>query len=476
MASRGGAGVGVIVTMTILGIVSLGLFISTIVFYGNYNKVKTQNDSAQQTLKSYIRDQERQDPQITLLADAARKDSKSLVGYLHDSLSKAMRTIEGSDRGTFDDLMQRLQSVKLPSIARATGWDGNDADAPPLSELVTGSPMKGLLTSSNQFIDQLEDQKQAALKAKTVAQEDLANELAKSKAREEAHKATLAAINEELARYRNEVEAYRQGVQQHETDMDSRVARIQQDFASKESQYLDRINALEEESSRLRNQLDVLRGERKNDLFQGQPEESLVDGHVIAIDAADGTAMIDLGKGDKIRVGLTFAVYAEPSAIRADENGDYPRGKATLEIIRIDDDTSICRVIGERSGNPVVRGDVIANAVYDPNKTYKFLLVGNFDANRDGVATEAEQAGIAAMVQGWGGTVTDDLTGDVDFLVMGQRPTLPPEPPIDAPIAIVEQFVQAQQIISRYDKLFDQASSTSIPVLNENRLRTLIGQ
>ena len=476
MASRGGAGVGVVVTISILSIVSLGLFVSTIVFYGNLNKARDLNESSEQTLKTYIRDQERQDPQISLLADAASKEHESVVGYLHNSLDRAMKTIEGSDRGTFDNMMSRLDSVKLPGIARATGWSGDDANAPALSKLAEGTPMKSLLISANQFISQLEDEKQAALDAKTVAQADLANELSRSQARDKAHKATLAAVNDELAQYRSEVDAYRAGMQQHETDMDSRVSRISQDFSSKESQYLDRITALEEDNSRLRNQLDVLRGERKKDLFQGQAEESLVDGHVIAIDAAEGTAMIDLGRSNKIRVGLTFAVYSEPSAIHADANGNYPRGKASLEVIRVDDKTAICRVIGERAGNPVVRGDVIANAVYDPNKTYKFLLVGNFDTNRDGIATESERAGIAAMIKGWGGNVTDDLTGDVDFLVMGQRPTLPPEPPIDAPIAIVEQFVRAQQIIARYDKLFEQAGATSIPVLNENRLRTLVGQ
>jgi hypothetical protein len=219
----------------------------------------------------------------------------------------------------------------------------------------------------------------------------------------------------------------------------------------------------------------VLRGERKKDLFQGQPEESLVDGRVVAADPAEGTATIDLGRNAKIRVGMTFSVYEEPSAIRPDESGQYPAGKAALEVIRIDDNSAICRVLRERSGNPVVRGDVIANAVYDPSKQYKFLVVGNFDANRDGIATEDERRGIVAMIKDWGGLVTEELTGDVDFLVMGQRPALPPEPPINAPIPVVEQYVQAQNVIERYNRLFQQAGSTSIPVLNENRLRTLIG-
>lgn len=471
MAGRGGAGVGVVVTISILSILSLGLFISTIIFYGNLNKMRGELASAEQSLGEYINAQERQDPQIAVLAQAARDNRQTVVGYLHDSLRRAMETIEGSGRGTYDQMVGRLQNVNLPGVAQATGASGN----PPLSELIRGTPMKQLLTQANDHISRLDSQLTDAQRSKQTAEADLTNELERVRNLMDSHEATLAQINEELAGYRAEVEAYRAGTQQAEGDMQTRLARLQQDYGNRETQLVDRINELEQESAQLREQLDKLRSAAKDELFQGSPEESLVDGRVIGADPAERTATIDLGRRDKIRVGMTFAVFEEASAIRPDESGSYPRGKASLEVIRIDDISATCRVIGERAGNPVVRGDVIANAVYDPSKVYTFLVFGNFDANRDGIATAGERAGVSATIEDWGGKVTDELTGAVDFLVLGARPTLPPEPPINAPIAIVEQYVQAQQVIARYDRLFEQAAATSIPILNENRLRTLIG-
>lgn len=475
MAGRGGAGVGVVVTISILSILSLGLFVSTIVFYGNLNKVTGERDLAQQGLSEYINSQQRNDPRISQIADIARQSRQTVVGYLHDDLGRAISTISSrADRGTLETTMKRLDSVTLPGVAKATGWSGQ-GEAPSLKTLVTGSSFDDLLGKANTHIAMQDGRIDSAQQAKAVAENDLQNEQERSRARDAAHRATLAAINDELARYRAEVESYRTGTDQHRSDMDNRVTDIRQQSESRETDLLDRLTASENQKLDLLDQIERLRGDRKADLFEGRPEESLVDGRVVAADPAEGTATIDLGNTDKIRVGMTFAVYEEASAIRPNADGVYPRGKASLEVIRIDADSAICRIVSERTGNPVVRGDLIANAVYDPSKTYKFLIIGNFDTNRDGIATDAERLGITAMIADWGGEFTEELTGDVDFLVMGQRPNLPPEPPLRAPIAIVEQFVQAQQVIAQYDELFEQATATSLPVLNENRLRTLIG-
>jgi hypothetical protein len=173
---------------------------------------------------------------------------------------------------------------------------------------------------------------------------------------------------------------------------------------------------------------------------------------------------------------MTFAVYTEPTDIRPDaDTGNYPEGKASLEVIRIDENTATARILRERRGNPVVRGDVVANAVYDPRKTYKFLVYGNFDADGDGRATFEEQTQIRARIEAWGGKVQSELTGDTDFLVLGERPVLPPEPAGNAPIEAINFYISLRRQAQRYDELFEKAQATSIPVLNQNRLYTLTG-
>src|SRR5690606_38832801 len=103
-------------------------------------------------------------------------------------------------------------------------------------------------------------------------------------------------------------------------------------------------------------------------------EFALVDGQVIGVDPTTSRLTIDRGRQHKIVLGATFSVYDDASNIRPDEQGNYPAGKATVEVVRIHDATSECRITRATRGNPVVRGDVIANALYDPNKTYKFTV------------------------------------------------------------------------------------------------------
>ena len=70
----------------------------------------------------------------------------------------------------------------------------------------------------------------------------------------------------------------------------------------------------------------------------------------------------------------------------------------------------------------------------------------------------------------------DDLAGDVDFLILGTRPIVPPPPPPGADIAVLSEWQRLDRMARRYDDLFNKARDSSIPVLNQNRLFYLIGQ
>src|SRR5262249_7074798 len=134
------------------------------------------------------------------------------------------------------------------------------------------------------------------------------------------------------------------------------------------------------------------------------------------------------------------------------------------------------RITREVKGNPIVRGDVIANALYDPNKVYTFMVYGNFDPSGGGIPNQQGAEDIKAMIAAWGGKVADDLSGNVDFLVLGDRPLLPPQPGVNDPVNVVQIYMAASDKAQKYDKLFETAAATSLPVLNQNRLYTLIGR
>ena len=106
---------------------------------------------------------------------------------------------------------------------------------------------------------------------------------------------------------------------------------------------------------------------------------------------------------------------------------------------------------------------------------YSFTVFGNFDTNQDGTATAQEIHDIRAIINAWGGETSEDLQGDTDFLVLGERPILPPQPSADAPIEVIQRYLQLQRAVQKYDELFETARDTGIPVLNQNRLYTLTG-
>jgi hypothetical protein len=259
-------------------------------------------------------------------------------------------------------------------------------------------------------------------------------------------------------------------------EMDGHIGQIRDAAQRRENELTERLRKAESENLQLNERIAQLQQANTKNILKPRPEESLADATVTAATPGAGEVTINRGMRDKIILGMSFAVYADATAIKPGPGGEYPMGKASVEVVNVGETTSTCRVTRETRGNPIVRGDVVANAIYDPNKTYTFLVFGNFDSNGDGMATPHEADSVRAIINEWGGKTTDELSGSVDFLVLGQRPVVPPPPNSGAPPAVVTEYLRIDQLAKRYDDLTRQAASTSVPILNENRLYTLIGR
>jgi hypothetical protein len=124
-----------------------------------------------------------------------------------------------------------------------------------------------------------------------------------------------------------------------------------------------------------------------------------------------------------------------------------------------------------------VKDDVIANAVFNPQYSFKFLVHGKFDVDGDGRPSDAEADYVRSRIVEWGGEVVtgDQLTGDLDFLVLGYQPPMPSPLPFDATEAQISANLEARQARETYDRLFRQASDARIPVLNWHRFLALTG-
>ena len=456
MAGRTSTSIGVGVTITILGVATLALFITTVIFFANKRAAEQALNESRTTISQYVSDADRASDAVNRARDAGRSaGNKSAVAYLIDSQQQIMQRVTGSRSDTLDDLNKKIDA---------------------LGKSAAGQNLMSVVRQRDSEIAALTQQLADSNAARDRALTDRENEVKRVKGLEDSQKATLAALNAELDKYKDEVDQYRQELNQAKQAMDERVSRIEAAAAETESKLRTDLDALQRDKVLNQSLITRLQDELKGKRVNGANEDALVDAEIIGLDAADSTVIINRGRRDKIVLGQTFAVYAEPTDVRPDESGNYPEGKATLEVIRIDENTSTARIVRERKGNPVVRGDVVANAIYDPTKTYKFLVYGNFDADGDGRATFEEQSEIRARISSWGGKVLDELTGDTDFLVLGERPVLPPEPAGNAPIESINFWISLRRQALRYDELFSKAQATSIPVLNQNRLYTLTGQ
>jgi hypothetical protein len=453
MASRTSGNVGMGITITIMGVFLLAAFILAIMFYGQKQKAMTDLELANSSLQDFIPDSERQRDDVDRFHTLARAERKSVVMYLMNSLEESMRRVTGSNEDTLADLETKLAEI-----------DGSDS-----------LPLLMVVAQRNRDITTLEQRLADAYQARDAAQSDLQAEVDRNTALAAEHRATVSALSDEIGRLSDDVDAYGTNVNSVVASNNDRVETIRRTGAERESNLQDRLAELEQEGLILQQVIDELRSVQ--DVFKLAPlaEHSLIDGRIVGASVADRQVFIDLGKDQRIVLGMTFEVYGSGTDIRPNADGAFPAGKATIEVTRIGDNTSSARVVRESRGQPVVEGDVVANAAYDPDKVYSFVVFGDFDANHDRQPTSAERGAIVSLIRDWGGAVEDDLTGRTDFLVLGDRPVLPPAPSPDAPLPLIQEYIRKQSLVQKYDALFRAATQTGIPVLNENRFYTLTG-
>jgi hypothetical protein len=452
MASRTSASTGVTITIIALAVFTLAFFIAFAIYFGKHSEAQRKVIDLEQKSADIIGG-ERQQDNVRVLIEESKKDRKSLVAYLVSNREAMLQRIAGNPRETLAGIEAKLQGV-----------EGSD------------QPLVSIINGMSTQVQGLKGQLAESTTAKDRALVDLKNEVDRVRGIEDQHKKTLDQVNAQVDQYRAEIETYRQGADNFRTSQSAQVERIRTEAAESESRLQEQIKQLTEQKLILEAQVANLRGQRASTLFKGGDEAALVDGAIIGINDADRSVVINLGRDKRVVLGMSFTVYANAASIKPDDVGNYPPGKATLEVINVNESTSTCRLTSELRGNPVARGDVVANAVYDPAKTYKFVVFGAFDTDRDGIATPAEIEQISSLVKSWGGEVVADLGGDTDFLVLGSRPILPPRPGADAPLEVALEFARRLTDVEKYDNLIKQAQSSGIPILNENRLYTLVGR
>ena len=197
------------------------------------------------------------------------------------------------------------------------------------------------------------------------------------------------------------------------------------------------------------------------------------DGKVVLIDEAAKIVHLDLGIDDRVYRGLTFSVY--------DKNTSIPRdgkGKAEIEVFDVRKNISSARIIRSEMTNPVITGDIIANLIWNSDKANTFVVAGDFDLDSNGKIDYNAIDKIKTLIEKWGGTVSNAVAIDTDFLVLGKPPEILKKPTFEEmevdPVAM-SKYEASLQKLALYKEILNQAQLLSIPIFNAERFLYFIG-
>lgn len=197
------------------------------------------------------------------------------------------------------------------------------------------------------------------------------------------------------------------------------------------------------------------------------------DGQVILIDDKAKVVHLNIGSNEHVYPGLTFTVYDRGTAVSKDG-----KGKAEIKVFDVAKTYSAARILNPDVSKPILQGDIVANLIWDADRTNVFVATGDFDLDGDGQLDTDADARIEALVKKWGGQMADSITIDTDFLVLGKQPTVLKAPTLEEqeidPRA--EERHQASLLrLERYNQLRDQAQSLWIPVFTYEKFLHFIG-
>jgi hypothetical protein len=331
------------------------------------------------------------------------------------------------------------------------------------------------------------------------------------------------AVKEELAGEKNNVVAAKKGLEDTRAeyekkfqDMNTKFAAVQKKANDDAAKYQADVDGMSKDLAQLKQDMALLQetsakniqvvtkklqqAERNLNKYQeqaGTATQGVVNpidfdqpkGKVSAI-STTGEVFINLGAADGIKPQLTFSVYTmgsngKPIQFDAvgidgkplfDTNGKMIKeGKATLEVVRtVGPNQSLARLTSVRDAghDPVIKGDVIFNPAWDPNKRPRVALAGLADLSGDGSDNTVEflrWLGRQNMdIDAYMDPRTLEIKGrgmsrETDYLIIG-----------DAPEG-GRKGDKAAAVVERIHEMEDRARSNAVPLISLRKFLVLTG-
>jgi len=314
--------------------------------------------------------------------------------------------------------------------------------------------------------------------------------------------ALIVKFGEERQGLRDQIAALDRKLTDQQTAHDEAMKKVEEGYQQKVtslnekiSQHLDAIDKLKMDVAAWENKYAILvntpPAERPtSDVFLAMIRKPA--GKIERVLEENGICYISIGRKDRVRPGVTFTVFP------ANAFGDETRKKGSLLVTSVRERVSVCRIAEPKSGEngesskkgePILAGDLIENIAYDPDKTFAFLVEGQFNLSgqQEPVPEGAEE--VKALIRRCGGGIVeveekvDTATNEIevvldpqtDYVVLGAEPIQPGVITEDAEPSERAVYQEQKRAYDRYVKIREKALDMKIPMLNQNRFMALTG-
>lgn len=454
----------------------VGLFIASttvaVIYYVKAEENRSNLEQAEQTIGEFASEREQQATGAIVGAKAGRDTwLGTMVGHLNHTVSlilggvpeesiSAEVKVDNADTEVLSTLNMAKGYLDIPEPNLA---DPNIIGLVPVVKLLANElkniidandTMHKLLTKSEENLDNANKANLDAVQKLTAEKEDLQKSVEETKQKYADLETLLRQTTDE------QVQTLRDSLQQVENErkaLNETLLKTQAELAMAQG----RLQLAQEEVNK------IMPGPDPNVLAL-EP-----DGKIISIDDQTQVVHLDKGSDDRIYQGLTFTVYDRGSAVPKDGEG-----KAEVEVFDVGENLSAARIIKSELNRPILQGDIVANLIWDSNRTNQFVIAGEFDIDKDGTTDANGADRIKILIEKWGGQIADSITIDTDFVVLGQAPLTLQRPTLeqtDIDPRAMQRYNDSVQAISRYNGIKNQAQGLWIPVLTYEKFLYFIG-
>jgi hypothetical protein len=449
----------------------VGLFIATttvaVIYYVKAEESKNLQADLQRDLDNFATDRERQ--AIGSIV-GTKLSGKTWLGTMVDYFDQTVSKVAGgvaeptsAEVKTNNSITEVLKALKLAEEHNITITDPNTT---------------GLV----QIVQRLKAELDQTISAKLEIQKQLDD---KMKEFEDAYKAnfekeqTLLAEKEKLMQQVADIEQeYNKNSALLEQTTSEQVKILRDDL----QQARDNMKALNDQLLKTQEELQVAQADLKSEkeklskIEPGPDREVLAqepDGKIILIDDKAKVVRLNIGIDDHVYQGLRFTVYDRGTSIPEDG-----KGKAEIEVFDVAKTHSAARITQSELTKPILQGDLVANLIWDTDRTNVFVIAGDFDLDNDGMLDYNGADKIKTHIEKWGGRVDDAISIDTDFIVLGKQPQVLRRPTLeelDIDPRAMEVYNASLQRLNRYNGLQAQAQTLWIPVFTYERFLYFIG-